>query len=100
MTMTTREAQQFVLRWRRILIPWQATTDAEAVRDMERSCLGIMGGMVLIFSCSATVPSSWKAAVMSVAFAIAALAFWLSLRLRVVRRLFEATGSQSFTDLK
>jgi hypothetical protein len=30
-------AQEFVARWRRILIPWRAHTDADAVRDMERS---------------------------------------------------------------
>lgn len=100
MTMTTTQAQEFVARWRRILIPWRAVTDAQAVRDMERSCVGIIGGMVLVVACSTTLPVTWKLPVAVTAFVIAALAFWLSLRLRAVRRLFDAAGPQSFSDLK
>lgn len=32
----------FVARWRRILIPWRANTEAEAVRDMEHSCIATL----------------------------------------------------------
>ena len=78
------EAQEFVARWRRILIPWRAHTDAEAVRDMERSCIGVIGGMALVIGCATTLPSSWKIGVAAFAFIIAAIAFWLSLRLRAV----------------
>ncbi|MEI6784486.1 MAG: hypothetical protein WCQ21_26630 [Verrucomicrobiota bacterium] len=100
MTMTIAQAQEFVARWRRILIPWRAHTDAEAVRDMERSCIGVMGGMTLVIGGATTLSSPWKLGVAVLAFAVAAIAVWLSVRLRAVRRLFDSAGPQSFSDLK
>jgi hypothetical protein len=98
--MTIPEAQQFVARWRRILIPRHACTDAKRARDAERSCIGVIGGMALVIGCSTTLSSSWKIGVAVFAFIIAAIAFWLSLRLRAVCRLFDSAGPQSFSDLK
>jgi hypothetical protein len=98
--MTIPEAQNFVARWRRILISWHACTDAKWVRDMERSCMGVMGGMALVIGCSPSHPSSWTLGVALVAFVILVIAFWLSLRLRAVRRLFDSAGPQSFSELK
>jgi hypothetical protein len=100
MIMTTKEAQQFVTRWRRILMPWCARTDAEAVRDMERSCLGVFAGMALVVGCNKTFSSSWEIVVAVSAFVVAMIAFWLSLRLRTIRRLFDSAGPQAFSDLK
>jgi hypothetical protein len=51
--MTNTQAHQFVARWRRILIPWFAKTEAEALRDIERSCIGMAGGSFLMLSISA-----------------------------------------------
>jgi hypothetical protein len=82
------------------LVPWRAHTDAEAVRDMERCCIGVIGGMALVIGCATTLPSTWKVGVALAAFIVAGIAFWLSLRLRVVRRLFDSAGPQSFSDLK
>lgn len=98
--MTIKEAQQFATRCRRILSPWFARTDAEAVRDMERSCYGVIAGMGLIFGCIPRLPSSWEIGVEASAFVVLVIAFWLSLRLRAIRRLFDAAGPQSFSDLK
>ena len=100
MTMTIPQAQEFVARWRRILIPWRAHTDAEAVRDMEHSCIGVIGGMALVIGGATTLSSPWKLGVAVLAFVVAAIAAWLSVRLRAVRRLFDSAGPQSFSDLK
>jgi len=94
------EVQRFITRWRRILNPWFARTDAEAVRDMERSCYGVIGGMGLIFGCTPRLPSSWETVVEVSAFVVGSVAFWLSLRLRSIRRLFDSAGPQAFSDLK
>ncbi|MBP9902833.1 MAG: hypothetical protein V9H26_21615 [Verrucomicrobiota bacterium] len=98
--MTTTQAQEFVARWRRILIPCRGHTDAQAVRDMERSCLGVIGGMTLTVACATTIPSAWKVCVAGFALIVMAIAFWLSLRLRAVARLFDSAGPQSFSELK
>lgn len=47
--MTETEAHTFVARWRRILKPWFARTEADALRNMYRSFIGTMGGGALIF---------------------------------------------------
>jgi hypothetical protein len=99
MTMKIAQAQEFVARWRRILIPWRAHTDAEAVRDRGRSCIGVIGGMALVIGGAKTLSFPWKLGVVVLAFVVAAIAACLSLRLRAVRRLFDSTGPQSFTDL-
>ena len=92
--MSIAEAQKFVARWRRILIPWPAYTDLEAVRHMERSCLGISVGLLV---CSITLPIwSWPWAVIVPILVISASAWWLGLRFRAARRLLEAAGVQSF----
>ena len=96
--MTISEAQQFVGRWRRILIPWRAHTDAEAVRDMERSCIGMTGGMALVIICAFSLPSDLEG-LAALAVVVMGFAFWLSRRLRQIRRLFDAAGAQSFTEL-
>ncbi len=62
--MTNTQAHQFVARWRRILVPWFAKTEAEVLRDMERSCIGMAGGGFLIFllvSTQAKESSLWLA---------------------------------------
>ena len=82
------------------MIPWRAHTDAQAVRDMERSCIGVISGMALVIGCATTLPSAWKVGVAVFAFIIMSVAFWLSLRLRAVARLFDSAGPQSFSDLK
>ncbi|NOS71431.1 MAG: hypothetical protein HOP33_16035 [Verrucomicrobia bacterium] len=98
--MNITNSQQFVTRCRRILIPWFAHTDAEAVRDMERSCMGIAGGMLLTL-CVASA-SSWSARLAIVLFSIslAALSLFLTFRLRVIRQLFDNAGVRSFAELR
>jgi len=67
---------------------------------MERSCYGVLGGMALVIGITSHSPSAWGSAVAMLAFIIFAVAFWLSLRLRAARRLFDSAGPQSFSDLK
>jgi hypothetical protein len=100
MIMTTKEAQRFATRCRRILVPWFARTDAEAVRDMERSCYGVIIGMEVIIGCNNKLSSSWEIVVAVSAFVVLIIAFWLSLRLRAIRRMFDSAGPQAFSDLK
>ena len=43
--MTISEARHFDASWRRILIMYNANTDAQWMREAERACFGIFGGM-------------------------------------------------------
>lgn len=88
LNMTNTQAHQFVARWRRILIPWFAKTETEALRDMERSCIGMLGGAVLVFVMASTRMSGsfvWQAVAIlgGVAFLFALV---LVLRCRSARR--------------
>jgi hypothetical protein len=98
--MTTTQAQEFVARWRRILIPWRAHTDAEAVRDMERSCTGIAAGLLLTLCMAST--SSWAARnyIVWSSAVVAVFSLFLAFRLRAIRRLVDAAGVQSFEELR
>ncbi len=61
--MTKAEAHQFITRWKRILISWGPRTEAEALQNMKRSCIGMVGGGLLIIFCvTANNPSShlWR----------------------------------------
>jgi hypothetical protein len=46
--MTEAEAHKIVARWQRFLLPCRARTEAQAVRNMERGSMGLVGGGVLI----------------------------------------------------
>ncbi len=100
--MTIPEAQGFVGYWRRILIPWPAHTDVEAVRAMERSCLGVsVGPAFAIVLCSPSLPIwSWPLGYIVPILIVGILAFCLSLRFRAIRRLFDDTGAQFFSELR
>ena len=98
--MTITQAQKFVDQWKRILMPWHAHTEAEAVRDMERSCLGIVLGILVVVTCVPTLPPLLKGPATILALLVGCMALWLSIRLRRICRLFDAKGPQSFNDLK
>ncbi len=58
--MTKTEAHQFVSRWRRIMIPGVACSEAEALKRMERSSFGIiLGGLLIVLMAVARVPVSY-----------------------------------------
>ena len=86
--MTNTQAHQFVARWRRILIPWFAKTETEALRDMERSCIGMLGGAVLIFVMTSTriKESSFHLAIAILAGVLFLFSFAMVLRCRKARR--------------
>lgn len=48
MAMTEIEAHQFIARWSRRLITWNARNEVEQLRDLERSCIGSMAGSFLM----------------------------------------------------
>ena len=86
--MTKPEAHKFIARWRRILLPWFARTEREALRDMERSCVGMTGGGVLIFTIAATRmhdSSYWQAMALLGVFQFG-VSLSLVLRFRQARR--------------
>lgn len=73
--MTQAQAHQFVSKWKRIMIPWFARTEAEALRDMERSCTGmLMGGFGMLVVCLPKMDQS-SVSKLGVVFAVAMLAF-------------------------
>ena len=102
--MTIPEAQVFVRRWRRVLLPWLDLPDAVAARAMERSFLGIAVGPLLpmfVVTVSGSSPlSRWPLSVTIPAFTIMLLSSWLSLRFRAARRLFEEADAQRLSDLR
>lgn len=91
--------QIFVARWRRILIPWGAKTEAEAVRDMERSCMAVILGMFLFLGFNEG-ESAWSFGLDVLVVAAGLTAMWAGLRLRGIARLFDLAGPQSFPDLQ
>ncbi len=97
--MTILEAERFTARWRRILIPWQARTDAEAVRDMEKSCFGVVLGMGLV-ALMAVYSDKLPDSIGALALIVSLFAAWLNYQLRAIRRLFDAVDAKSFADLK
>ena len=85
--MTEAQAHQFVSRWRRVLIPWAARTEIEAIGDMHRSMLGVMMGMLLVIVCASTLRSpQLRTALLSSAFLLFCFAFYLVVGLRNARR--------------
>jgi hypothetical protein len=89
--MTQAQAHQFVSKWKRIMIPWFARTETEALRDMERSCTGmLMLGLVNFAVCLPKVDQSFIAK-FCVVFAVAMLAFAFPMirRCREARRALE-----------
>lgn len=79
---------------------YNANTDAQWVREAERACLGVFGGMAMVFGSSLRLHSFWGISVSAFALIIAAIAFWLSFRLRAIRRMFDSKGPQYFSDFK
>ena len=92
------QEQKFVARWRPILIPWWAKTEAEAVRGMHASCIGVLIAVV-VFVASNEFDSAWKVGAAVFAVIIGVIAAWLALRLRVIARIFDLAGPQSFSEL-
>lgn len=92
--MTKAEAHKFVARWKRILIPWFARTESEALRDMERSCIGMMGGGLLIFTFTSTHILDSTFAEVIVVFSVFQWGFslWLVLKFRAARRAFDESA--------
>jgi hypothetical protein len=102
--MTLPQAQVFVRRWRRVLLPWLHLPDAVAARAMERSFLGIAVAplpAIFIVTVSGSLPlSRWPLSVTIPAFTIMLLSYWLSLRFRAARRLVEEADGQRLSDLR
>lgn len=103
MFMTILEAQIFVRRWRRVLIPWPTPhNDTDSARAMERSFFGIAIGPlppILIPAVSGSLPlSHWPLSVIIPVFAIMLFSYFLSLRFRAARRLFEEADAQHLLD--
>jgi hypothetical protein len=96
--MTIPEAQLLVKRWGRILFFGLDLPDTFAARAMERSFLGIaIGPLPALFIAAACGPVPfrlWPLRYMIPASVIMALSYWLSLRFRVARLLFEAADAR------
>jgi hypothetical protein len=84
--MNHSEANAFLNRWRRILIPWRAVTIREVVRDLDLSVTGMMGGGGLMMLCSHWAAQPWDLVIKLVAFAVMAWGLWFLLQLRQIRR--------------
>ncbi len=50
--MTKIEAHKFIAHWRRILIPWTARTEAQALKNMKLSCAGMLVGGLPLLLCN------------------------------------------------
>jgi hypothetical protein len=92
--MTKPEAQLFVKRWGRVLLFGFDLPDAFAARAMEHSFLGLaIAPIPAIFAAtvSGSLPPFWRwpIGIVIPAATIMAVSYWLSLRFRVARRLFE-----------
>src|SRR5271165_7677068 len=102
------EAQLFVRRWGRILLPWLDLPDAFAARALERSFLGISLCIlvsplpaILCFGASGFLHLSlWPLTVIIPAFTIMLVSCWLSLRFRAARRLFEVADALYLSGLR
>lgn len=86
-SMTETEAHEFIALWRRRMNPWRARMEAEAVWDMERSCLVmICTGLLMLVVGAASLSTSffWLAAAL---FGASEFGFslWLFLGLRQSR---------------
>jgi hypothetical protein len=88
LNMSEAEAHKFVAQWKRILLPWLARTEVEALRDMERSCIGMTGGGVLMCIMASTRmagSSFWQAAAL-LGLCQFGVSLLLVLRFRAARR--------------
>jgi hypothetical protein len=96
--MTLSEAQLFVRRWGRVLLPWLHLPDAFAARAMERSFLGIALTPVPAFvalTASGFLPlSRWPMGVIILGITIMLLSYWVCLRFRSAGRLVEEADAQ------
>ena len=52
--MADTQARRLIAKWRQILIPWFAKTEAEALLAIEWSFIGMLGGAVLVFVTAST----------------------------------------------
>jgi hypothetical protein len=106
--MTIPEAQLFVRGWGRVLLPWLDLPDAFAARALERSFLGISLCIlvsplpaILFFGASGFLHfSRWPLSVIIPASAIMLLSYWLSLRFRTARRMFEVVDVLHLSSLR
>jgi hypothetical protein len=103
--MTIPQAQRFVGHWQRILILWPTQdTNADAARTLERSFLGIaIGPLVPFFLAviSGSLPlSRWPLTIIIPAGTVMLLSYWLSLRFRIARHLFEEADALHLSDLR
>lgn len=102
--MTIPEAQVFVRRWRRVRIPWLDLPDAVAARAMERAFLSIaISPLPAIFAfiiCGSFPLSRWPLGVLVPTVVIMLSSYWMSLRFRAARRLFEGADAQHLSDLR
>ena len=101
--MTISEARLFVRRWGRVLLPWLHLPDPFAARAMERSFLGValapLPAFVVVTASGSMPLSRWPLSVLIPAFTIMLLSYWLSLRFRAARRLFEEADAQCLSGL-
>ena len=102
--MTLLQAKVLVRRWRRVLLPWLDLPDAVAARAMERSFLGLAVAplpAVFVVTVSGSLPlSRWPVSIIIPTSAIMLISYWLSLRFRVARRLFEEADAERLSDLR
>jgi hypothetical protein len=106
--MTIPEAQLFVRRWGRILLPWFHLPEAFAARAMERSFLGICLCIlvsplpaILTFGASGLFHlSRWPLSIIIPASVIMVVSYWLSLRFRAARRLIEVADALHLSGLR
>ena len=103
--MTIPQARQFVLRWRRIFIPWSSPhTDADAARAMEHSFLGIAIFPVPIFFMAIGIwhiPLSQIPLKLIIPTVISSLfCRWFGTRFGIARRLLEVADARHLSDLR
>jgi hypothetical protein len=102
--MTLSEAQLFVRRWERVLLPWLHLPDAFAAQAIERSFLGVALAPFPAFvavTASGFLPlSRWPVSVIIMGITIMLLSYWLCLRFRAAGRLFEEADAQHLAGLR
>jgi hypothetical protein len=84
--MTEAEAHKLVARWQRLILPCRTRTEGQAVRNMERSSMGMVGGGVLIsvIGCTAFEGTLFWIVTLS-GLALSGFALFLMFRFREAR---------------
>ena len=83
--MTEIEAHQFIARWSRTLITWNAQDESEQLRDLERSCIGMLLASFLM-AFSAAFFSHAVGLLSVLVIGVFGFSLWMVVQLRSARR--------------